>query len=91
MKCIQLVSLRSTLYKEKLAHGIMYVCSSVRPSPLNKFGTDRYIFMNLVFSSISVKKNYAFQASTHEGLQLILNTFQFLLYFHFVSDRKRDL
>jgi hypothetical protein len=45
--------------------------------------------MNLVFSTVSVKKNDAFQAGTHVGLQLILNTFQFLLYFHFVSDKER--
>jgi len=37
------------------------------------------------------KKMYAFQASTHEGLELILNTFQFILDFHFVSDKKRGL
>jgi hypothetical protein len=61
MKCIQIFSLRSTLYKEKLAHSIISVCSPARPSPLNKFGTDRYIFMNLVFSTISVKK----KASEH--------------------------
>jgi hypothetical protein len=35
----------------------------VRPSPLNKFGTDRYIFMNLVFSTISVKKKRASEHS----------------------------
>jgi hypothetical protein len=65
----------------------MVPCPSARPFPLNKFGADKSIYRNLVFGTISVKN--AFRASSHGGLQLILNTFKFLVHPHFLRDKKR--